>query len=291
MKYEGVVIRPPSEADSLILQVTVGCSHNKCIFCPAYKEKRFRIKSFDEIKEDIDEASIYSHYPRRVFLADGDALIIPQQRLLEIIRYLNEKLPKLRRIGIYGNAKSILRKSVDQLKELKGNKLSIIYLGIESGDETTLEYVRKGVTYEKIVEAARRVKEAGIKLSVTVLLGVAGMDRSIIHAKETARILTDIRPDYIGALTLMIIPEAPLYRMLEMGEFTLPSPFELLQELRTMIAESDLHNCLFFSNHASNYLPIKARLPKDKDSSLKLIDEVLSSGDKALLKPEYLRAL
>ena len=121
MKYEGVVIRPPSEADSLILQVTVGCSHNKCIFCPAYKEKRFRIKSFDEIKEDIDEASIYSHYPRRVFLADGDALIIPQQRLLEIMRYLNEKLPKLRRIGIYGNAKSILRKSVDQLKELKGN--------------------------------------------------------------------------------------------------------------------------------------------------------------------------
>jgi radical SAM superfamily enzyme YgiQ (UPF0313 family) len=291
MKYEGVVIRPPSEADSLILQVTVGCSHNKCIFCPAYKEKRFRIKSFDEIKEDIDEASIYSHYPRRVFLADGDALIIPQQRLLEIIRYLNEKLPKLRRIGIYGNAKSILRKSVDQLKELKGNKLSIIYLGIESGDETTLEYVRKGVTYEKMVEAARRVKEAGIKLSVTVLLGVAGMDRSIIHAKETARILTDIRPDHIGALTLMIIPEAPLYRMLKMGEFTLHSPFELLQELRTMIAESDLHNCLFFSNHASNYLPIKARLPKDKVSSLKLIDEVLSSGDRALLKPEYLRAL
>ncbi len=291
MKYEGVVIRPPSEADSLILQVTVGCSHNKCIFCPAYKEKRFRIKSFDEIKEDIDEASIHAQHLRRVFLADGDALIIPQQRLLEIIRYLNEKLPKLRRIGIYGNAKSILRKSVDQLKELKGYKLSIIYLGIESGDETTLEYVRKGVTYEKIVEAARRVKEAGIKLSVTVLLGVAGMDRSIIHAKETARILTDIRPDYIGALTLMIIPEAPLYRMLEMGEFTLPSPFELLQELRTMIAESDLHNCLFFSNHASNYLPIKARLPKDKDSSLKLIDEVLSSGDEALLKPEYLRAL
>ncbi len=291
MKYEGVVIRPPSEADSLILQVTVGCSHNKCIFCPAYKEKRFRIKSFDEIKEDIDEASIYSHYPRRVFLADGDALIIPQQRLLEIIRYLNEKLPKLRRIGIYGNAKSILRKSVDQLKELKGNKLSIIYLGIESGDEKTLEYVHKGVTYEKMVEAARRVKEAGIKLSVTVLLGVAGADRSTIHAKESARILTDIRPDYIGALTLMIIPEAPLYRMLEMGEFTLPSPFELLQELRTMIAESDLHNCLFFSNHASNYLPIKARFPKDKDSSLKLIDQVISAGDQSLLKPDYLRAL
>ncbi len=291
MKYEGLVIRPPSEADSLILQVTVGCSHNKCTFCPAYKAKRFRIKSFDEIRDDIDEASIHAQHLRRVFLADGDALIIPQQRLLEIINYLNEKFPKLTRIGIYGNAKSILKKSIEQLKALKENKLSIIYLGIESGDEETLKNIHKGITCEKMVEAAKRVKEASIKLSVTVLLGVAGTERSVIHAKETARILTDIQPDYIGALTLMIPPEAPLYRKVEDGKFKLPSPFELLQELKIMIAESDLHNCLFFSNHASNYLPIKARLPKDKHSSLKLIDEVLSSGDKTLLKPEYLRAL
>jgi len=291
MKYEGVVIRPPSEADSLILQVTVGCSHNKCIFCPAYKAKRFRIKSFGEIRDDIDEASIHAQHLRRVFLADGDALIIPQQRLLEIINYLNAKLPKLRRIGIYGNAKSILKKSVEQLKELKENKLIIIYLGVESGDEVTLKNIHKGVTYEKMVEAAKRIKEASIKLSVTVLLGVAGTERSTIHAKETARILTDIQPDHIGALTLMIPPEAPLYSMLEEGKFELPSPFELLQELRIMIAESDLHNCLFFSNHASNYLPVKARLPKDKISSLKLIDKVLSSGNETLLKPEYLRAL
>ena len=291
MKYEGLIIRPPSEANSLILQVTVGCSHNKCIFCPAYKAKRFRIKSFDEIKEDIDEASIHAQHVRRVFLADGDALIIPQQRLLDIVHYLNETFPKLTRIGIYGNAKSILRKSIDQLRELKEHKLSIIYLGIESGDEETLKNVHKGITYEKMVEAAKRVKEASIKLSVTVLLGVAGTERSIIHAKETARILTDIQPDHVGALTLMIPPEAPLYRMVEEGKFKLPSPFELLQELRIMIAESDLHNCLFFSNHASNYLPVKARLPKDKHSSLNLIDDVLSSGDESLLKPEYMRAL
>jgi len=291
MKYEGVIIRPPSEAHSLILQVTVGCSHNKCIFCPAYKAKRFRIKSLNEIKEDIDEARTYAQRLRRVFLTDGDALIIPQPRLLEILIYLNEKFPTLQRIGIYGNAKSVLRKSIDELRELKENKLGIIYLGIESGDEETLKSVHKGVTREKMVEAARRVKEAGIKLSVTVLLGVAGATRSMIHAEETARIVTDIQPDYVGALTLMIIPEAPLYRMVEEGTFTLPSPFELLKELRTMIAESNLHNCLFFSNHASNYLPIRARLPKDKESSLKLIDEVLSSGDESLLTPEYLRAL
>jgi radical SAM superfamily enzyme YgiQ (UPF0313 family) len=291
MKYEGVVIRPPSEANSLILQVTVGCSHNKCIFCPAYKAKRFRIKSFSEIKEDIDEARSCSPHYRRVFLADGDALIIPQEKLLRITSYLHETFPSLQRIGIYGNAKSILKKSVRQLQALKEHKLGIIYLGIESGDEKTLKRVNKGTTYEKIVEAGQRVKAAGIKLSVTVLLGIAGIERSTLHAQKTAKILTEIQPDYVGALTLMIIPEAPLHRMVEDGNFTIPSPFELLQELRVMLAESDLHHCLFFSNHASNYLPIRARLPKDKESGLKLIDEVLSAGNTSLLKPEHLRAL
>ena len=291
MNYEGVVIRPPSEANSLILQVTVGCSHNRCTFCPAYKAKRFRIKSLDGIMSDIDEASTYSPPYRRVFLADGDALIIPQNKLLTITRYLNEKFPTLQRIGIYGNAKSILRKSIDQLKALKADKLNIVYLGIESGDNETLQQISKGTTYDQLVEAAKRVKAAGMKLSVTVLLGIAGVERSTIHALETARLLTEIQPDYVGALTLMLQPEAPLSRLVEEDQFTLPSPFQLLQELRTMIAESDLHSCLFFSNHASNYLPIRARLPKEKDKSVKLIDDVLNSGNLSMLKPEHLRAL
>ncbi|MDX1779516.1 MAG: radical SAM protein [Thermodesulfobacteriota bacterium] len=291
MNYEGLVIRPPSEANSLILQVTIGCSHNNCTFCPAYKAKRFRLKSLEDIMRDIDEASSYSPPPRRVFLADGDALIIPQEKLLAITHYLNEKLPKLQRIGIYGNVKSILRKSVDQLKALKADKLSIVYLGIESGDNETLKRVSKGTDYNTIVEAAQRVKAAGIKLSVTVLLGVAGVERSSIHAKETARLLTEIQPDFVGALTLMIMPEAPISTLVDEGTFSLPSPLQLLQELRTMIAETDLHSCLFFSNHASNYLPIRARLPKEKEKNVKLIDEVINSGDMALLKPEYLRAL
>ena len=240
---------------------------------------------------DIDEASSYSPSPRRVFLADGDALIIPQEKLLSITHYLNQKFLKLQRIGIYGNVKSILRKSVDQLKTLKADKLSIVYLGIESGDNETLKRVSKGTDFNQIVEAAQRIKAAGIKLSVTVLLGVAGVERSSIHAKETARLLTEIRPDFVGALTLMILPEAPLSSLVDKGTFSLPSPLQLLQELRTMIAESDLHNCLFFSNHASNYLPLRARLPKEKEKSVQLIDEVLNSGDMALLKPEYLRAL
>jgi radical SAM superfamily enzyme YgiQ (UPF0313 family) len=291
MQYEGLIIRPPSEAQSLILQVTVGCSHNQCTFCPAYKAKRFRIKSFEEIKKDIDEALGYTPLIRRVFLADGDALIIPQLRLVEILTYLNSTFPKLQRIGMYGNAKSILRKSVDELKLLKEHKLGIIYLGIESGDEETLSTIHKGVTRAQMVEAGLRVKAAGIKLSVTVLLGVAGSDRSQVHAQATAGILTDIQPEYVGALTLILLPEAPIYQRVTKGEFSLPAPFGLLKELRTMIAESDLHNCLFFSNHASNYLPLKARLPKDKGVSLKLIDEVIASGDETLLTPDYRRAL
>ena len=291
MKYEGVVIRPPSEANSLILQVTIGCSHNKCTFCPAYKAKRFRIRSFSEIKQDIDEARLNTPHYRRVFLADGDALIIPQEKLLSIAAYLREAFPSLQRIGIYGNVKSILKKNVMELQALKKHKISIIYLGIESGDDVTLQNVHKGTTYEKIVEAGKRVKAAGIKLSVTVLLGIAGLERSKLHAQKTAKLLTEIQPDFVGALTLMVIPEAPLYSMVEEGNYTLPSPFNLLQELRIMLAESDLNHCLFFSNHASNYLPIRARLPKDKESSLQLIDEVLAEGDTSLLKPEHLRAL
>lgn len=291
MRYEGVVIRPPSEANSLILQVTIGCSHNRCTFCPAYKAKRFRMRTLAEIKEDIDEARLNTPHYRRVFLADGDALIMPQEKLLSIAACLQEAFPSLQRIGIYGNAKSILKKSVAQLQALKAHKFGIIYLGIESGDEETLHHIKKGTTYEKIVEAGQRVKAAGIKLSATVILGIAGVERSIVHAQKTARILTAIQPDYVGALTLMVIPETPLHRMVEEGNFSIPSPFDLLQELRIMLAESDLHHCLFFSNHASNYLPIRARLPKDKESSLQLIDEVLAAGNTSLLKPEHLRAL
>jgi radical SAM superfamily enzyme YgiQ (UPF0313 family) len=290
MKYEGDIFRPPSEADSLILQVTVGCSHNRCTFCSSFKEKRFRIKTFEEIKEDIDEAA-QSGWPfERVFLADGDALIIPQRRLLEVMAYLKERLPRLRRVGIYANAKGALKKTADELRELKEAGLGIIYLGVESGDQIVLDRVCKGTTYEKLVQAGRMVKEAGIKLSVTVLLGIGGRDRSREHAIATGRILTEMDPDYVGALSLIIVPGTPLYEEITKGDFVLPTPFELIEELRTMIAHTDMHG-LFFSNHASNYLPIKARMSKDKEATLRLIDEVLAKRDPALLRPEYFRAL
>jgi len=290
MKYEGIIIRPPSEAESLILQITVGCSHNRCTFCPTYKAKRFRIKTFEEIKEDIDEAAHFGGAIERVFLADGDALIVPQPRLMEIMTYLKERLPRLRRVGIYANAKGILKKTQDELRELKEAGLGIIYLGVESGDQVVLERVRKGTTYEKLLQAGRMVKEAGIKLSVTVLLGIGGRERSREHAVATGRLLTEMDPNYVGALSVMIVPGTPLYEEQAQGRFVLPEPFEIIEELRTMIAQTDMHG-LFFSNHASNYLALKVRMPKDKGEAIRLIDQVLAKRDPALLRPDYVRAL
>ncbi|MBW2037994.1 MAG: radical SAM protein [Deltaproteobacteria bacterium] len=290
MKYEGTIYRPPSEADSLILQITVGCSHNKCAFCPSYKDKKFRIKTSQEIKEDIDEAAQFGWAIEKVFLADGDALIVPQPRLMEVMDYLNRKLPHLRRVGVYANAKGVLKKTEENLRELREAGLEIIYMGVESGDQVVLDRMRKGTTYEKLVQAGRMVKDAGIKLSVTVLLGIGGRERSKEHAIATGRILTEMDPDYVGALSLIIVPGTPIYEEIERGEFVLPTPFELIEELGIMIAYTEMHG-LFFSNHASNYLPIKARMPKDKDATLKLIHEVLAKRDPNLLRPDYFRAL
>jgi len=290
MEYEGIVIRPPSEADSLILQVSLGCSHNKCTFCPTYKGRRFRIKDLAQIKEEIDEMRGYGPFPR-VFLADGDALIIPQPKLLAIFDYLNEKISGLRRVGIYGNAKSILRKSVEELKELRDRKLGIVYLGVETGDPALLEKIRKGATYDQLVEAGRRVKEAGIRLSVTVLLGLAGAGDGQKHALATAKILSAIDPDFASALTLMVVPGTPLHEDMQAGRFQVPSLFELLEELGTIVARSNFSRCYFTSNHASNYLPIKARMPKDKEAVVSLIRRVVAAKDKSLLRPEFLRGL
>jgi radical SAM superfamily enzyme YgiQ (UPF0313 family) len=290
MEYEGIVIRPPSEAESLILQVTLGCSHNRCTFCPTYKGRRFRIKDLDTIKSEIDEAASYGPF-RKVFLADGDALIIPQPKLLAILEYLQEKIRGLRRVGIYGNAKSVLRKSVDELKVLKNRKLGIIYLGVETGNPALLGKICKGASYEQMVEAGRRVKEAGITLSVTVLLGLGGIEHGHQHALATAKILSDIDPDFASALTLMVVPGTPLYADMEAGRFQLPTPFQLLEELGVIVAHSHLSQCYFTSNHASNYLPIKARLPRDKEAVVNLIHQVVSSEDASRLRPEFLRGL
>jgi radical SAM superfamily enzyme YgiQ (UPF0313 family) len=292
MKYEGAIYRPPSEAHSLILQVAVGCSHNKCTFCGSFKDKKFRVKSFEEIKEDVEEAKAYARHINKVFLADGDALIIPQKRLLPIFELVKDSFPKLERIGIYGNVKSVLKKSVDELKALKEMGLGILYLGVESGDQVTLDRVCKGTTLDKTEEASKRVKEAGITLSVTVLLGLGGVERSSIHAEETGKFLSRIDPEYIGALSIIVVPGTPLARDLEQGTFQIPDPYMLLEELAIMIKNTDVTHAFFASNHASNYLPVKVWLPEDKDKALKAIAHVLNNRkDPSLLRPEFLRAL
>jgi len=290
MDYEGFIIRPPSEAYSLLLQVTVGCSHNKCTFCGTYRQKKFRIKSLEQIKKDLREASHYENV-KKVFLCDGDALIIPQPRLEEILKLINDNLPNIKRIGTYANAKSILRKSVDELKKLRDLGLKIIYLGVETGNVELLQKIKKGVTYEQMVEAARRVKEAGITLSVTVLLGLGGIEKSIDHAIDTSKILSDMDPDYVGALTLMLVPETELYEDYLAGRFVLPDQFGFIRELYLMIANSNFTNCYFTSNHASNYLPIKAYLPREKDKILRMISSVIEAKDLSQIRPEYLRGL
>ncbi|MBI5248671.1 MAG: radical SAM protein [Desulfomonile tiedjei] len=290
MRYIGAVYRPPSEAQSLIIQATLGCNHNKCTFCGSYRDKRFQIRSLEDIKEDLAEAR-HMGPVERVFLADGDALCIPQKRLEDVMRAVNEALPSVERIGIYANAKNILRKSLEDLKALRALKLGILYLGVETGDPDLLVKICKGATYEQLVEAARRVKDAGITLSVTVLLGIGGINGGEKHASGTARILTDMDPDYVGALSVIVVPGTPLHEEYVKGEFSVPEPFDLINELRIMIAESSFSNCVFRSNHASNYLPVKATLPRDKDQILEAIDRVLRSRDQRSLRPEFMRAL
>jgi radical SAM superfamily enzyme YgiQ (UPF0313 family) len=290
MDYEGLIIRPPSEAYSLLLQVTVGCSHNKCTFCGTYRQKKFKIKPLEQIKKDLQEARTFENV-ERVFLCDGDALIIPQHRLEEILKLINENLPNIERIGTYANAKSILRKPVDELKKLKEMGLKIIYLGVETGNAELLQKINKGVTYEQMVAAARRVQEAGIALSVTILLGIGGIEKSIEHALDTARILSDIDPDYVGALTLMLIPQTPLYEDYIAGRFILLDRFGYIRELYLIISNSIFTNCYFTSNHASNYLSIKAYLPGEKEKVLKMIGSVINDQDMNRIRPEYLRGL
>jgi radical SAM superfamily enzyme YgiQ (UPF0313 family) len=288
VKYEGDIIRPPSEASSLLLQVTVGCSHNKCSFCPAYKEKKFRIKSYDEILEDILEAGRWRSIDR-VFLCDGDALIIPQERLIRILGLIRTHIKGVKRVGTYANAKSILRKTIDELVELRELGLGIVYLGIESGNDELLKKINKGVTAAQMIQAGRRIKEAGIALSVTVILGLGGIEQGLEHAADTAGVLTAIDPDYASALTLMLMPGTPLHSEYLSGLFALPDKFDLLRELAIIIEKSDFSSCYFTSNHASNYLPIRARLPQEREMSVATIHNTIKKNDVKSLRAEFMR--
>ncbi|MFC2050615.1 radical SAM protein [Chloroflexota bacterium] len=303
------IIRPPSEWRSYFLPLTSGCSNNTCTFCNYYGA-RLQMRELDEVKKEIDALATYvkrgiclpgvpqivyqiggSWDGKKVFLQDGDAMVYPFPRLKEALHYLNEKFPDLERIGTYATPQDILRRSLDQLRELRELKLSIFYMGIESGDDKVLQKVEKGVKHQELIEAGKKVKEAGITLSVTVILGLGGVEGSKEHALETAKVLTEIDPDYGGALTLTMVPGTPLYEQWEQGEFHLISPIQSLEELKTIIENSNFTNCFFSSMHASNYFSVRGTLPRDKERMLKEIEEVLAARDSSLLRPEFLRGL
>jgi len=250
------------------------------------------MRPLEDIKQDIDRvAQNYSWSVRRVFLEDGDALICPQHRLVEVLKHLNKKFPYLDRVGTYATPQAALIKSVDELKELNQLGLKIAYMGVETGGEELLLKVKKGVNYAQLVEAGRKLKQAGIILSVTVILGLGGIDGSKNHALKTAKLLSEIDPDFAGTLTILLVPGTPLHKDWEEGRFSLISPFQSLEELRLIIQNSNFTNCFFTANHASNYLPIKVRLPEQKAEVLKLIDDVLAKRDMSQLRPEFTRAL
>jgi len=292
MDYIGHVIRPPSEAYSMIIQVTVGCSHNMCTFCGAYKEQKYRLKDLETVKRDIDEASTSGYPFTKAFFADGDVLILPTATLLDLFSYLKEKNPQIKRIGVYGNTKAILRKSPQELKELKAAGLGIVYQGIESGHKEVLRKIKKGAFPERMMETAEKIMAADLLLSQTVLLGIGGVEMSKEHAIETGRLLGKMSPDYASALTVMLLPNTPLWQDYQKGLFRLPDKFGLLEELKDIIKNMNVRkDCFFASNHASNYLPIKASFPKEQKKVLTMIEDVLKKRDDSILRPENLRAL
>jgi len=289
--YEGKIYRPPSEAKSIILQITVGCQHNACTFCTMYKDKSFRIKSSAEISSIITTALAQDSDAERIFLADGDAIAVDSLLLIEILDRLYASFPRLKRVGIYGGPKDILAKSPKELENLKAHGLTMVYLGVESGNGGILSSVCKGVTPEQMINAGQKLRESGLTLSCTVIIGLGGAALSNEHALDTARVISAIDPHYLGALTLMVEPSAPLARAIQQGTFQLLTPLESLTELRTLIKNLTVTHCVFRSNHASNYLPLRATLPDDQDTLLETLNNVIGNQSLERLRPEYWRGL
>ena len=292
MRYRGAVIRPPSEASSLIVQVTYGCSNASCDFCSTYLDKPFAVRPPDEVTDDITGLpDSIKQRVRRVFLADGDALALSRGRLTDILSLLRAELPALERVSSYANAQNLLKKSPDDLRAIREAGLELLYLGLESGDDATLAAIHKGVTVAQQIEGCAKASAAGFGLSVTAILGLAGRERSALHAEATGVALSAIDPEYIGVLSLMVEPGTRTEARVRSGEFVVPDALTMLAELRGMIAATTVSDAVFRSNHASNYLPVGGRLPHDKEAMLAALDGVLAAPERARLKPEEWRPL
>ena len=289
MRYEGLVYRPPSEARSLIVQVTIGCAHNKCTFCTMYKDKQFRVRKKEEVLEDFQMAyDTYGDRIRRIFLADGDALIVRTPDLLDILNFIREKFPSTERVTSYGTPGDILRKSEEELKSLARAGLDMVYMGAESGDAVTLERINKGVTRDEIIEAGQKLRRCGIRSSITLISGLGGRERKREHAVESAKLISAIKPDYVGFLTLMLDESTEIYRQIQAGEMELLTPEEVVEEMRLFLTNVDSQGTVFRANHASNYVILKGNLNEDIEEMLQRLDEVEKAGK---YRPERVRGL
>ena len=290
MQYVGNIFRPPSEAYSLIVQVTVGCTHNACTFCTMYKEKAFRLRPFEEVAANLREARQHCRNAQRVFLADGDALCLTTPKLLRLLDEVREVFPECQRVGIYGRGAHILSKSEEELKSLREAGLGIIYIGAESGSEEVLRRINKGETAADIVKAVKKAEEAGIKTSVTFISGMGGRELMAEHGEKTGEMIGQMGASYVGLLTLMLAQDAPICADIESGKFVKLTPLETMEELELILGQA---NCtvptVFRSNHASNYLSLGGTLPGDKDRLLAQIRG--AKADTSLFKAEGLRRL
>jgi radical SAM superfamily enzyme YgiQ (UPF0313 family) len=301
MRYEGRIYRPPSEARSLILQASIGCSWNHCVYCDMYREKTHRVRDVAELLADLEGAAAqYGSSVQTLFVGDGDALVMGMDRWVPLLERARELFPRLRRVSCYAMASNVVGKTRSELARLGELGLSLLYLGPESGDEKTLRRIAKAplprghrrdptFVFDNHVEAARRAKAAGMKTSVIFLLGAGGVELSEQHARGSARLATEMDPDYVAALTLTVVPGTPIDLRRRQGRYRLPDVAGLLRELRTFVAEARPTDALFRTNHASNYLPLAGRLPRDGERIVAMIDAAL--GGSVPLRPELLRGL
>lgn len=282
MRYEGMVYRPPSEAYSLIVQATTGCSQNTCTFCAMYKDARFKIKSVDYIKEDLLWARNNYRGVDRIFLADGDALVMKFDDLLEILKFIENLYPNLDRVSLYASPKSIITKTDEELKILREHNLKMAYLGIESGSDKVLKDIKKNATASEIIDGGQRIRKAGIALSATVIMGLGGVQDSEEHVRGSVDVINAINPDYLGLMTLLVKSGTQIYEQVQCGEFEQLTPQEILIETKNLIEKLELEGTVVRSNHVSNYAHVKGVLNRDKKELLRQLDSALSENDFAM---------
>ena len=289
LEYEGVVYRPPSEAGSLIIQVTIGCSYNKCTFCSMYKGKEFRIKDVDSIKKELREAREMYKSVKRIFLADGDAFVLKTSNLVEILQEIKDLFPECERISSYATPRDIIGKSDEEIEMLKEHGLDMLYVGIESGSDEILKIINKGVTSDEMIKAGKKAVECGMKLSVTLISGIGGVEMSKEHAVESAKVVSAINPHYVGLLTLMVENDTEIQRKIITGEMELLTPEQVLTETHEFVSRLEVSNCIFRSNHASNYVPLGGNLNRDKEKILQELSKFING--EGYLRDERYRML